>query len=270
MEGMILAAGAGTRLGSLTDEVPKALVPVAGKPLLGWVAEHMAASGVTRIIVNTHHHDEQIRAFLGQVSMDGVEFALSPEPGGPYETGGGLLHAAPLFREKEPFLLHNADVLSTIRLDSLVARHREGIETGEGRVETGAGRPEAKRDGPDTGGGRLLASLAVQHRDSKRTLLFDDRGLLGWENRGSDRARDGRVQVRDPQGEIRGLSFTGIHVIDPVIFGLTHRTGAFSIITLYLELAAAGWIIQPLDVSGEEWFDIGTPERLEEARSRFG
>lgn len=248
MEGMILAAGAGTRLKSITEELPKALVPVGGKPLLEWVAESLAKAGVRRIIVNTHHQEELIRSFVRDLVVPGVTFALSPEPGGPFETGGGLFRAASHFLEKRPFLLHNADVLSTISLGDLVESHKEC---------------QAKE------GHRLVASLAVQKRDSRRVLLFDDGGLLGWENQGSDRARDGRLQVREPVGKIRRWSFTGIHVVDPAIFGLSDRTGSFSIITLYLELAAAGWVINPIDVSDEEWFDVGTPERLEAARARF-
>jgi NDP-sugar pyrophosphorylase family protein len=248
MEGMILAAGAGSRLGLITDELPKALVEVGGKPLLGWVAESLARAGVTRIIVNTHHHEGQIRAFLSDSGPPGVSFVFSPEPEGPFETGGGLLRAASLFKENRPFLLHNVDVLSTINLESLVRRHLEGS-----RAE----------------GGRTIASLAVQRRDSRRVLLFDDQGLMGWENRGSDRAPDGTVQVRDAVGTVVRRSFTGIHVVDPVIFGLSDRAGAFSVITLYLELAALGWVIHPIDVSDEEWHDVGTPERLAEARARF-
>jgi len=248
MEGMILAAGAGTRLGSITEELPKAMVQVGGKPLLEWVAESMARAGVTRIIINTHHHEASIRAFVQKSGLSGVSFVLSPEVDGPYETGGGLLRAAPLFREKHPFLLHNVDVLSTIPLEDLVGRHVEADEAT---------------------GDRLMASVAVQRRDARRQLLFDDLGLMGWENRGSDRAPDGRVQVRDPVGEVYRRSFTGIHVVDPALFGLNDRRGSFSIITLYLDLAAAGWVINPIDVSDEEWFDIGTPERLEEARARF-
>ena len=248
MEGMILAAGAGTRLGSITDDLPKAMVQVGGKPLLGWVAESMARAGVTRIIINTHHHEASIRTFVQESWPPGVSFVLSPEVDGPYETGGGLLRAAPLFLEKHPFLLHNVDVLSTIPLQGLVGRHVEAEEAT---------------------GGRLMASVAVQRRDARRQLLFDDLGLMGWENRGSDRAPDGRVQVRDPVGEVFRRSFTGIHVVDPALFALNDRRGSFSIITLYLDLAAAGWVINPIDVSDEEWFDIGTPERLEEARARF-
>ena len=248
MEGMILAAGAGTRLGSITEDLPKALVRVGEKPLLAWVAESLAEAGVTRIIVNTHHHEEQIRLSTKEEGIPGVTYVFSPEPGGPFETGGGLMQAAPLFQEKSPFLLHNADVLSTISLGGLVAQHQAMQENV---------------------GVRLVASVAVQRRDSRRVLLFDDLGLFGWENRGSDRAPDGRRQVRDPVGEARRFSFTGIHVVDPAIFTLNDRAGSFSIITLYLDLAAVGWIINPIDVSDDEWFDVGTPERLEAARVRF-
>jgi NDP-sugar pyrophosphorylase family protein len=248
MEGMILAAGLGTRLGPLTEDVPKALIQVGGKPLLSWVVEAMRAAGVGRIIINTHHHEEQIRDFLGRWAPPGLEFLVSPEPHGPFETGGGLLQAAPLFKEEGAFLLHNVDVLSTIPLIHLSDTHRRARES----------------DAP-----RLLATLAVQRRDSRRVLLFDEEGLMGWENRGSDRAPDGRVQIRSPMGGVTRFSFTGIHVVEPAIFRLTRRTGSFSIITLYLELAAAGWTILPADVTGEEWDDIGTPERLEAARARF-
>ena len=248
MEGMILAAGAGTRLGELTQTQPKALVDVGGRPLLEWVLQRYEKAGVTRVIVNTHHHDDQIRAFLDSSTPEGMDVEVSYEPDGPYETGGGLFYAKDRFLSDSPFLLHNADVLSTIDLAGLMAEHQETR-----RAQ----------------GDRVVASLAVQERDSRRVLLFDEMGLLGWENRGSDRGPDGRVQVRDPVGLVSRLSFTGIHVVEPKVFKLSKRTGAFSIISLYLDLAAEGWIIHPVDVSRDEWFDIGTPSRLEDARARF-
>jgi NDP-sugar pyrophosphorylase family protein len=111
----------------------------------------------------------------------------------------------------------------------------------------------------------LVASLAVQDREAGRRLLFDELGLIGWENQGSDRAPEGRKLVREPWGTIRSWAFTGIHVVDPRVFGLSQREGAFSIITLYLELAAEGWVIQPFDSTGRRWLDVGTPDRLDEA-----
>jgi MurNAc alpha-1-phosphate uridylyltransferase len=114
-------------------------------------------------------------------------------------------------------------------------------------------------------GEKLIASLGVQEREARRTLLFDEEGLMGWENQGSDRAPEGAHRVREPRGAVRRLSFTGIHVVEPRIFALSQRQRTFSIITLYLELAAEGFRILPVDVSAYPWIDVGTPERLAEA-----
>jgi NDP-sugar pyrophosphorylase family protein len=243
MEAMVLAAGAGTRLAPLTHHIPKALVPVGDKPLLAWVLDRLAGAGVGRVVINTHYHEAKIRSFLRDQAAPTLEIVYSPEPEGPLETGGGLFKAQSLFREPHPFLLHNVDVLSDIPLEKLMEDH----------LTTAGAKP------------RLLASLAVQDREARRRLLFDDLGLIGWENQGSGRAPEGRRLVREPSGTIRPWSFTGIHVVDPRIFRLSDRQGAFSIITLYLELAAEGWVIQPVDMTGREWLDVGTPDRLDEA-----
>ncbi len=267
MEAMILAAGEGTRLRPLTERIPKALVEVGGRPLLSRVLERVVGAGARRVVINVHHHQEQIRYWIREQAPPGVEIALSPEPGGPYDTGGGLFAARPLFREPGPFLLHNVDVLSGIPLAGLV---REHVAAGGAAVAGTPGAPSGPVAGQ--GGGPVaagpeppIASLAVQEREANRALLFDGQGLMGWENRGSDRAPAGAHRVREPVGRVRRLSFTGIHVVEPRIFELSQRRGTFSIITLYLELAAAGHRILPLDVTARPWVDVGTPERLREA-----
>jgi NDP-sugar pyrophosphorylase family protein len=249
MEAMILAAGAGTRLRPITDRMPKALVPVRGRPLLAHVLDRLVAAGATRVIVNTCHHAEQIAAFLECHTPPGVEIALSPEPGGPYDTGGGLLAAAPLFRRDGPFLLHNVDVLSRIPLDGLLAQHHAARERAEGR---------------------LLATLGVQDRGAARQLLFDDEGLMGWEHRGSDGAVRESQQVRAPVGQLRRWSFSGIQVVEPAVFDLTDRAGRFPIRALYLDLARRGFRVQAVDVTVYEWLDVGTAARLAEAGTRMG
>lgn len=249
MEAMILAAGSGTRLRPLTDRMPKALVPVRGRPLLAHVMDRLVAAGASRIIVNTCHHAEQITAYLARHAPPGVEIALSPEPDGPYDTGGGLLAAAPLFRRHGPFLLHNVDVLSRIPLDVLFAEHRAARERADGRV---------------------LATLAVQDRGAERQLLFDDEGLMGWEHRGSDGAVRESQRVREPVGPLRRWSFSGIQVVEPAVFDLCQLRGRFSLRTLYLNLSHLGFRLLPLDVSEHEWRDVGTPERLAEAEAREG
>jgi MurNAc alpha-1-phosphate uridylyltransferase len=247
MEAMILAAGAGTRLRPLTDHTPKALIAVHGRPLLAHVLGRLVEAGATRVIVNTCHHAELIGAFLEGHTPPGVEVALSPEPDGPYDTGAGLLAAAPLFRGDGPFLLHNVDVLSRIPLDALLASQQGARE----RL-----------------GDRLVASVAVQSRATNRHLLFDAEGLMGWENRAADGSVLATQRVRDPVGALRRWSFTGIHALEPTMLDLPHPAGRFSIVSWYLELARLGYAIQPYDASACAWIDVGTPERLAEAEAR--
>lgn len=249
MEAMILAAGAGTRLRPLTERVPKALIDVGGRPLLAHVMDRLVAAGADRIVINTHHHDEQIADYLARHAPPGIEIAISPEPDGPYDTGGGLLAAAAWFRRDDAILLHNVDVLSAIPLTDLIAGHRAASAAAEGRV---------------------LATVAVQSRESSRRLLFDRHGLLGWVNRRADGTERAAERVRDAAGAVTEWSFTGIHVIEPAMLGLCDRTGVFSIIAWYLDLVRKGYTIRPADVSEHEWIDVGTPERLDEARRRGG
>ena len=247
MEAMILAAGAGTRLRPLTDRMPKALVSVWGRPLLAHVLERIVAAGATRVVVNTCHHAEQIVAFLEGNTPPGVEIAVSHEPDGPYETGGGLLAAAPLFRRDGPILVHNVDVISRIPLERLLAEHLRERERAADR---------------------LVATVAVQDRGARRRLVFDAEGLMGWEERGSDGAVRDELRAREPRGPLGRWSFAGIHVVEPAVFDLPHPGGRFSVVTWYLDLAARGYRIVPMDVSTHEWFEVGTPERLAEVEAR--
>ncbi len=246
---MIFAAGAGTRLKPITDHTPKALVEVRGRPMLARVLDRLVEVGATRVIVNTHHHEDQIRTFVRENGYPGAKVILSPEPDGPYDTGGGLFAAAPLLQEDRPFLLHNVDVVSNITQGKLLEEHNAKQECSKETV---------------------VASLAVETRHSDRQLLFDDLGLMGWENTGSDRAAIESFRVREPVGPVEKRWFIGIHVVDPRIFSLSNRSGTFSIITLYLELAASGHRILPIDVSDYDWIDIGTREKLERAEGRKG
>jgi MurNAc alpha-1-phosphate uridylyltransferase len=246
MEAMILAAGLGTRLGPLTDAVPKALIAVSGRPLLAHVMDRLVAAGATRLIVNTSRHGDQITAYLAEHAPPEVEILLSHEPDGPYDTGGGFLAAARLFRREGPILLHAVDVLSRIPLEALLAGHRLA------RERLGGG-----------GGSRVVATLAVQDRPASRRLLFDDQGLMGWEHRGTGGLR----RVREPVGAVRDFAFAGVHVVEPEILDLAERAGVFPIRELYLDLAARGYRTLPADVSAHAWQDVGTPERLREAEA---
>lgn len=230
---MLFAAGLGTRLRPLTNEIPKALVPVGGEPMLGRVARRVAEAGADRIVVNVHHHMDQIERFLDGNDF-GVEVVISVEEAHPLETGGGLQKAAHLFHGDRPIVIHNTDVLTDFPLADMLAAHEA-------------------RD--------ALATLAVMHREDKsRALVFDDAGLLGAVDREGEESR-----VREAVGDVDYLGFCGVHAVSPALLDRFTESGVFSIIHPYLRLAGAGERILPHAVDGWTWIDIGTPERLEEA-----
>lgn len=116
---MILAAGRGERLRPLTDSIPKALVAAAGKPLIAWHLERLAASGCREAVINVSHLAAQIVERLGDGRDFGLSIAYSREPE-PLETAGGLAQAAPLLGAA-PFLLVNADVYCEVDFRRLLA-----------------------------------------------------------------------------------------------------------------------------------------------------
>ncbi|MCE2423268.1 MAG: NTP transferase domain-containing protein [Gemmatimonadetes bacterium] len=234
-EGLILAAGEGRRLRPLTDTVPKALVRVAGAPLLAHVARSLVAAGSARLVVTAHSLAEQVQAWVDQTQALTV-IRVSREDrvaDKPLETGGGILHAWRLMEGTAPFVVHNADVLSDINLKALYRAHLEG-EAQDGR----------------------LATLAVLRRPTKRPLIVDARGVAGL--------RTGLV--RSAEGPTDAFGFLGVHVISHRLPAMITERGAFSIFGTYMRLIRGGERIAVYEAAGARWFDIGTPERLAAAR----
>jgi NDP-sugar pyrophosphorylase family protein len=233
MKAMVLAAGLGTRLRPLTDELPKALVKVCGQTQLEIVLARLRSFGVREVIVNVHHFAEMVEEYLAANSNFGMRIELSREQE-LLDTGGGLKKAAWFFDDGEPFLLHNVDVLSTIDLGRMTQAH----------TEQGA-----------------LATLAVEQRESSRALLFDADGRLCGRRAG----RGAAPQWARETSVAQELAFAGIHVISPKIFERMSEEGAFSIIDAYLRLAAEGEKIAAYRVDGCAWRDLGRPESLKAA-----
>lgn len=234
MDALIFAAGLGTRLGELGRTLPKALVTVGSRTMLEHVATRLVRAGVTRIVVNVHHHAGRIAQWIEAHDV-GAEVVLSLERDRPLETGGGLLHAAHLIRTDGPFFLYNVDVLSEADLGAMYAAH----------VDSGA-----------------LVTLAVSARETNRRLLFDREGLLGR----ADDGRDLRLEVRPPMGAVEERAFAGIHVTDGRLPGMITERGAFPIFDVYLRLASRGARILPHSIGDVSWYEIGTPDRLDAAR----
>ena len=105
---MVLAAGLGTRMRPLTDHLPKALIPVAGRPLLDRVLDKLVEAGVRRAVVNVHHFADQMEQHLK--TRTDLEVLISDERAGLLDSGGGIQHARVLLGE-EPIFVANIDSL---------------------------------------------------------------------------------------------------------------------------------------------------------------
>ncbi len=251
MDGFILAAGRGERLRPLTDRMPKALVPVAGVPMIERVALRLIEAGVDRIVANLHHLGEQIEAFVRARDGFGVPWSFSREER-LLDTGGALLHARDLLDRSAPFILHNCDVITTFPLRQMVQAHVRETAT------TQPGRP------------RPIATVAVAERPSTRGLAFspaDDAAgprLVG-------RYRGEELQLSAGYtGPTRRLAFAGVHVIEPGLLDRITEAGAFSVLDVYLRLAGEGERIRPFAVDGFFWADIGTAQKLAAAEQAIG
>jgi len=240
MKAMILAAGLGTRLRPLTDDRPKALVEVGGRTLLEITLSRLRAFGVREVIVNVHHFADMVVDYLKANNNFGMRIEISREEI-LLDTGGGLKKAAqflsyfhPHSGAEIPFILHNVDVVSTIDLERM----------GDLRFHNHA-----------------LATLAVQNRESSRSLLFDEHRQLCGRSAGRDQTQ----QLVRPAEQVHAWAFSGIHVVSPRIFRLMTEEGAFSIIDCYLRLAAQGEKIIAFRADKYYWRDLGRPENVAQA-----
>ncbi len=228
---MVFAAGLGTRLKPLTDTMPKALVPVGGKPLLEIVVEKLQASGFGDVVVNVHHFADMVEEWAK--GRKGI--TLSDERQELLDTGGGIRHAIPLLEDADRFLIHNVDILSNADL-------RTFWEVGYDAD----------------------ATLLVSDRKTSRYLLFDnDMRLVGWLNETTG-------EVKSPYDDLnlnqcRKLAFAGIHQMKTTLLAdMKPCPSRFSIIDFYLHNCRKHIIkgyIQP-DL---RLLDVGKPDTLPKA-----
>jgi len=208
--------------------------------MLEHVILRLKNQGFMDLVINIHHFGQQIIDFLEAKDCFDIHIAVSDERDEVLETGGGILKASDLLDDGEPFLVHNADILTNLDLQQLYHDHKES--------------------GAD-------ATLLVGQRDTSRYLIFDpNHRLCGWTNKTT-----GEVK---PQGFVyqpdyhQPWAFGGIHVISP---SLLHKmkgdgwSGKFSIIPFYLSVCQSALIMAHPIPSSCYWFDIGKHETLEQA-----
>ena len=241
MRGFIFAAGLGTRLKPLTDTMPKALVPLAGKPLLQWQVEKLRDAGITDIVVNVHHFPDMIIDAVRAHDGWGANIRISDERDQLLDTGGGLRKAwrDGLLPASEPLLACNVDILSNIDIKALIAQYEE------------------------TGVSRLL----VSERQTQRYLCFNGEDLLcGWTNiaTGEQKGFDGRH-----------LAFSGMQILSPEVFEymdpvVSEKGDKFSLIDFYLQIINDQSSIINLKAyipDAYKMMDVGKIDQIEEAEA---
>ena len=227
---MVLAAGLGTRMRPLTDEMPKPLIPVAGKALLDYALDRFASAGVKKAIVNVHYRGAQIEAHLK--SRQSPEIIVSDERDELLETGGGLKKARSHFGDA-PVFCTNTDA---ILIDALGEEACATLTT--------AWRPEDMD--------ALLLLVPIEN-----TTGYDGRGDF-------DRAADGRIALR--AGATAPLVFTGLQLISPALID-EGPDGPFSTKVLWDLAVVRGRLFGAIH-SGS-WMHVGDPEGLAIAQARL-
>ena len=236
-EAMIFAAGMGTRLKPLTDKIPKALVEAGGKSLLEHAVLKLRDSGVKLIVVNVHHHHEQVKQFIRERNFK-VEIQISDEKDQLLETWGGLKKAGIFFSKKHPVILYNVDVITDLDLKKMWTFHIEK---------------------------KALATLAIRTRKTSRYLYFNNRQILtGWEN-----TKTGEKTVcRNDMSNSAKYGFSGIHIVEPRVFNLTDHAKPVSLTNIYLKLAKKHDIYGFVHDQGY-WYDAGKIPELEKVRKKL-
>lgn len=224
MHGMVFAAGLGTRLLPLTEKLPKPVVPLMNRPLASFALERLAAAGVTRCAVNTHHLADEVPRQLEPFVPEGLEVVYVHEPE-LLGTGGGLRNAlSALGPTDEPILVMNGDIFFWPDFEEALILHER-----LGAMATTVLRPDPRA--------AKLGALEVDADQRVRRML-------------------GRPEAVD--APLTEQMFTGVHVLSPRALRELPEQGCV------IRTAYRRWVDDPETVVGGfvdlgDWRDLGTP-----------
>ena len=228
---MVLAAGLGTRMRPLTNDRPKALVEVGGRPLIDHMLDRLAQAGVTRAVVNVHAFADRLEAHL-QARRGAPAITISDERPQALETGGGLKQAIPLLAE-DPVWVANIDSV--------------WLEDGASALAA-----VARAWNPD----RMDVCLMVAPTDA--SVGFHDTGDLFLD-------AEGHVRFKI-EGERAPFVYVGVHITRPGV-AAGGADGPFSLTPIWKQLAAKGRVfaVSPPGL----WMHVGDPAARDAAEARL-
>ncbi|MFQ5543292.1 MAG: NDP-sugar synthase [Nitrospiria bacterium] len=228
MKGFVLAAGFGTRLGSLTRNLPKPLLPVGGFPMIHYNLLLLKKYGITDVMINSHYLGDKIRKTLGDGSDLGMNFSYSEEAV-ILGTGGGIKKMARQ-TNGETFFVINADILIDLNLDQALAFHR--AKQGFATLVLRAPEP-----------GASFSQISTDKNDQIQSIL----------SQGTFREKQNQQ-----------LMFTGVHIMEPRVLDYIPSEKNVSIIDAYLEMLRCKAPFYGYKMNGY-WNDLGDPRRYHQA-----
>ena len=217
---MILAAGKGNRLLPLTGLRPKPLLPIYNTPILNLTIDQLRQTGVTDIIINTHHLNQNMNTFLQANTSSRVNITLSHEPD--LLGTAGAIKNVEAFWDNQPFIVINGDIVHTIDLHTAYQNHKERGN---------------------------LATLILHQYPRYNQVDVDNEGNI---------VAIREERVRETLSSTYRLAFTGIHIISPQLLREIPPNHYVDIISLYLQLISKGMAICGYQVKKHYWLDIGT------------
>lgn len=270
MYALIFAAGLGTRLKPFTDTMPKALLPLAGHTLLEYQIAKLKSAGITDIIINVHHFADKIMDYVHAHDNFGCNIMFSDERDQLLETGGGLrkawhtLNTSTQQHNNISLLALNADILSTIRLEDVLAEYTR-LQTAPSLQHPTSNSAAVQHP---------TALLVVKSRQTSRYLCFDEnRRLIGWTNlaTGETRPASSPLNVKPSTLNVKRstlLAFSGMQILSPSVLPMLDAYAAevgdkFSVIDFYLSALndAAFYGFEPQG----DLLDVGKIDQLSEA-----
>lgn len=226
----ILGAGLGTRLRPLTEDCPKPLLPLGGRPVITYAMDHLLGAGVTRFIVNTHHCHEVYRREFPESAWKDIPIIFRHEPV-LLDTGGGLKNIEDLLRDDEAILCYNGDVIADFPLQPLISAHEEM--------------------GP-------AVTMALRSNGPLLNVNIDDLGQVC----------DLRHAIGNPG--VKSCLFTGIYAIETSSLAGLEAGKIESIVPMLLRMIIERpGSVRGVVIDSGRWHDIGSVEEYERLNDEF-
>ena len=226
----ILGAGLGMRLRPLTENCPKPLLPLAGRPVITYAMDHLIEAGVDRFIVNTHHCPEKYGEMFPGGKWRSFPIAFRNEPI-LLDTAGGLKNIEDLLEQDEAILCYNGDVMSSIPLKKLAKAHE-------------AKRPEA--------------TMVLRSSGPLLNVNINDRGEIC----------DLRHTLKNPG--VQSCLFTGIYAVETSVLRYIERDRIESIIPVFLRMVVEKpGSVMGVVIDEGSWWDIGSVTEYESLKAEM-